>query len=223
MAAARGSLGPFTDLYFHNARTLCFSTLIFVPQQVNHGWNRVQCSAITNASSEPASGLGRRFPHSSGSSSYRVIYHPNQPDHVINLDEILTSLSRTGSAEEVDDVMDKWRGKPSYRLMVTLLDQETDWQRALALHDWMIEKGGYKPALYSYNIILRNVLRARKWTLGEGLVREMEENGVSPDKVTYSTLISAFGKAGRFDSGLVWLQRMEERGILPDLITYSTH
>ncbi|GLJ59209.1 hypothetical protein SUGI_1497390, partial [Cryptomeria japonica] len=115
-----------------------------------------------------------------------------------------------------------WKGKLSLRLMVLVLNRERDWQRALALHDWMIEKGNYRPSIFAYNIVLRNILRAGKWSLGEGLVDEMCERHVSPDKFTYSTLISNFTRVGKFDSALKWLQRMEQEGIAADLITYST-
>jgi pentatricopeptide repeat protein len=100
--------------------------------------------------------------------------------------------------------------------MMNLLKLERDWQRSLALHDWMVEEGGYAASSFGYNIVIRNMLKAHRWTLGEGLVSEMIEKGVAPDKFTYSSLISSFGKAGKFDSAVMWLQKMEERGVQPD-------
>lgn len=145
-----------------------------------------------------------------------------QTDHQIDLEAILESLKGTITEEEMYKVMAEWKGKLSMRLMMSLLNSERDWQRALALHDWMLEEGGYKPSIFGYNIVIRNVLKARQWTLGEGLVSEMIDKGVAPDKFTYACLISAFGKAGKFDSAILWLQRMEEKGVRPDLVTYST-
>jgi pentatricopeptide repeat protein len=147
---------------------------------------------------------------------------PTQMDHLINLDEILSALKQTTSAEGLHEVMANWKGRLSFRLMMSLLKEERDWQRSLALHDWMLEEGGYRASTFGYNIVIRNVLKNRRWTLGEGLVSEMIEKKVAPDKFTYSTLISSFGKAGKFDSALMWLHRMEEKGITPDLVTFST-
>lgn len=143
-------------------------------------------------------------------------------DHSIDLDAILESLKESSTEEEMKAIMAQWKGKLSQRLMMSLLKQERDWQRSLALLDWMLEDGGYKPSTFGYNIVIRNVLKARRWTLGEGLVSEMTEKGVVPDKYTYSSLISAFGKAGKFESAVMWLQRMEENGVRPDLVIYST-
>ena len=99
---------------------------------------------------------------------------------------------------------------------MNLLKLERDWQRSLALHDWMVEEAGYAASSFGYNIVIRNMLKARRWTLGEGLVSEMIEKGVAPDKFTYSSLISSFSKAGKFDSAVMGLQKMEERGVQPD-------
>lgn len=185
-------------------------------------------------SSKPSSSSPKTFTKSSTRSSAKKITLPrgnlflqgedavNQPDHLIDLEAILEALRETGTLEQMQNVMAEWKGRLSFRLMMSLLKQERDWQRALALHDWMLEEGGYKPSIFGYNIVIRNVLKARRWTLGEGLVSEMIEKGVSPDKYTYSSLISSFGKAGKFDSAIMWLQRMEEKGVPPDLVTYST-
>lgn len=143
-------------------------------------------------------------------------------DRSVDLELIIDSLKDCSSEEEMRTVMASWKGKLSQRLMMSLLKRERDWQRSLALHDWMLEEGGYSPSSFGYNIVIRNVLKARKWTLGEGLVSEMVEKGVVPDKYTYSSLISSFGKAGKFDSAVMWLQRMEEKGVKPDLVIYST-
>lgn len=143
-------------------------------------------------------------------------------DRSVDLEQIIDSLKDCSSEDEMRTVMASWKGKLSQRLMMSLLKRERDWQRALALHDWMLEEGGYSPSPFGYNIVIRNVLKARQWTLGEGLVSEMTEKGVVPDKYTYSSLISSFGKAGKFDSAVMWLQRMEEKGVKPDLVIYST-
>jgi len=103
-----------------------------------------------------------------------------QLDHHINIDELLISLKGVSSEEELYQLMTVWKGRLSLRLMVLVLNREKDWQRALALHDWMIEKGGYRPSVFTYNIVLRNILRARRWNLGEGLVNEMKERYVLP-------------------------------------------
>lgn len=183
---------------------------------------------FTNASSSSSSSSSssrvvrkERFPRGTLFTAIQAQL-PTQMDHLINLDEILSALKQTTSAEGLHEVMANWKGKLSFRLMMSLLKEERDWQRSLALHDWMLEEGGYRASTFGYNIVIRNVLKNRRWTLGEGLVSEMIEKKVAPDKFTYSTLISSFGKAGKFDSALMWLHRMEEKGITPDLVTFST-
>jgi pentatricopeptide repeat protein len=183
-------------------------------------------NASTSSSSSPSSSSSRvvrkeRYPRGTLFTAIQAQL-PTQMDHLINLDEILSALKQTTSAEGLHEVMANWKGKLSFRLMMSLLKEERDWQRSLALHDWMLEEGGYRASTFGYNIVIRNVLKNRRWTLGEGLVSEMIEKKVAPDKFTYSTLISSFGKAGKFDSALMWLHRMEEKGITPDLVTFST-
>eukprot|EP00252_Welwitschia_mirabilis_P007782 TRINITY_DN1947_c0_g1_i1.p1 TRINITY_DN1947_c0_g1~~TRINITY_DN1947_c0_g1_i1.p1 ORF type:complete len:655 (-),score=124.90 TRINITY_DN1947_c0_g1_i1:512-2476(-) len=150
------------------------------------------------------------------------ISHRSHIDDLINVDYLLSSLRGILDEEELCQFMSKWKGKLPHKLMVLMLNQEKDWQRALALHDWMIEKGGYDPSIYAYNVVLKRVLKARKWDLAEGLVKEMQNKNVSPDNVTYSTFISYYTKAGKIESALKWLQRMEEVKIHVDIITYST-
>ncbi len=183
-------------------------------------------ASTTSSSSSSSSSSSRvvrkeRFPRGTLFAAIQAQL-PTQMDHLINLDEILRALKQTTSAEGLHEVMANWKGKLSFRLMMSLLKEERDWQRSLALHDWMLEEGGYRASTFGYNIVIRNVLKNRRWTLGEGLVSEMIEKKVAPDKFTYSTLISSFGKAGKFDSALMWLHRMEEKGITPDLVTFST-
>lgn len=184
--------------------TLCRGSLLTKAVSSNL---RLEGRSASREGSTIFSSQSRRIPH---------------PDHLVNIEDILSALKGTCNVQELNEVMHEWRGRVSFRLMMSLLSKECDWQRSLALHDWMMEKADIRPSIFAYNIVLRNVLKAQQWVLGEGLVGEMAEKGVSPDKYTFATLISAFGKAGKFDSAMFWFQRMEEKGISPDLVVFST-
>lgn len=68
------------------------------------------------------------------------------------------------------------------RFMVSLLSLETDWKRSLALLDWINEQALYTPSVYAYNVVIRNVLRAKQWEVAHGLFEEMRHKALAPDR-----------------------------------------
>ncbi|KAM0953215.1 putative tetratricopeptide-like helical domain superfamily [Dioscorea sansibarensis] len=168
--------------------------------------------------------------------SKQVWRNPNLPRHQhhryidrsVNMNELLSLLSRTTTAEELHAVMSPYAGAGrtpllSLRFMVSLLSREPDWRRSVALLDWMLGPAGYPPSVFAYNVALRNALRAREWSFASGLVLEMRSHhSLSPDRVTYSTLISYLARAGLLDAALLWLRRMDSDRVPPDLVLHTT-
>ncbi|XP_068643366.1 pentatricopeptide repeat-containing protein At5g39980, chloroplastic [Aristolochia californica] len=149
--------------------------------------------------------------------------HQQYLDHCVDMEQLLSSLCETADADQLRSVMSPYKNRQlSLRFMVSILSREPDWQRSLALLDWMMDEARYSPSIFAYNVVLRNVLRAGQWQLAAGLVDEMRATRcLTPDRFTYSTLISYFSKAGFFDSALSWLQQMEQDRISGDLVLYS--
>ncbi|KAI3474826.1 hypothetical protein Pfo_030137 [Paulownia fortunei] len=166
-------------------------------------------------------------------------------DHSVDMDELLYSIGQASDEHELYALMSPYKSRSlSIRFMVSLLSREPDWQRSLALLDWINEEALYTPSVFAYNVVLRNVLRAKQWQIAYGLFDEMRERALSPDRYTYSTLITHFGKEGLFDDALSWLQKMEQdrlsrklgdyskaisifsrlkrSGITPDLVAYNS-
>ncbi|KAF7129101.1 hypothetical protein RHSIM_Rhsim10G0030900 [Rhododendron simsii] len=136
--------------------------------------------------------------------------------------ELLQSIQQTTDEHQLFDLMSPYKNRAlSIKFMVSLLSREPDWQRSLALLDWINEQAKYSPSVFTYNVVIRNVLRAKQWQLAHGLFDEMRQRAVSPDKYTYSTLITQFGKQGLFDDALSWLSKMEQDRVKGDLILYS--
>ncbi|GKD18858.1 pentatricopeptide repeat-containing protein, partial [Tanacetum coccineum] len=137
------------------------------------------------------------------------------------MDELISNIKRTTDEHQLFALMSQYKTRSlSMRFMVNLLCRETNWQRSLALLDWINEEALYTPSVYAYNVVLRNVLREKQWEIAYGLFNEMREKGLSPDRFTYSTLITMFGKEGRFDEALGWLQKMESDRVSGDLVLY---
>ncbi|CAN6484996.1 unnamed protein product [Victoria cruziana] len=194
-------------------------------------WSRRPSTPVASSSSS-TSGRRKRdiwVPkprHRHVSSSASVPLNSLRTDHLVNMNEVLNAIEQVSTEDELFEFLASLKrgatnSRPSLRLMVSILSKQTDWQKTLAIHDWMMEKGDYPPSIFAYNVVLRNVLRAKQWDLAHGLVTEMRGNSVSPDKFTYSTLITSFGKHGFFDESLAFLQQMEQDRIVGDLIIYS--
>ncbi|XP_050879424.1 LOW QUALITY PROTEIN: pentatricopeptide repeat-containing protein At5g39980, chloroplastic [Lathyrus oleraceus] len=149
-------------------------------------------------------------------------YEPSYLDRSVDMKELLTSIGQTHNVEQLYALMSPFNNRQlSIRFMVSILSREPDWQRSIAILDWMNEKARYSPSLSAYNVVLRNVLRAKQWHFAHGLFDEMRQKGLSPDRYTYSTLITCFSKQGLFDSSFFWLQQMERDKISGDLVLYS--
>ncbi|PPS17115.1 hypothetical protein GOBAR_AA03447 [Gossypium barbadense] len=173
------------------------------------------------SSSSPAKDVWRR----PGTTRFHRPKAPQNPtflDHSVDMDELLASISKTQNENDLFILLSPYKTRQlSIRFMVSLLSREKDWQRSLALLDWINEEARYSPSLFAYNVVIRNVVKAKEWAVAHGLFEEMREKGLTPDRFTYSTLITYFGKEGMFDLALSWLQKMENDGVSGDLVLFS--
>lgn len=104
-------------------------------------------------------------------------------DHSVNMNHLLHAIGQTENEQELYCLMSRYKGRQlSIRFMVTLLSKEPEWKRSLALLDWINEEALYTPSVFAYNVVLRNVLRAKQWELARGLFDEMRERAISPDR-----------------------------------------
>ncbi|XP_077245168.1 tetratricopeptide repeat (TPR)-like superfamily protein [Tasmannia lanceolata] len=184
--------------------------------------NSINKCIITSAASSSSSSLQRQNQNHLRRQNHHHQHH-HYWDHSVNMEELVSSLRQSSTPEQLHILMSPYKGRQlSIRFMVSLISRETDWQRSLALLDWMLDEASYAPSVFAYNVVLRNVLRAKQWELASGLVHEMRSRSISPDRFTYSTLITHFGKAGLFDSALSWLQHMEDHDrVSGDLVLYT--
>ncbi|KAL2898510.1 hypothetical protein RDABS01_040292 [Bienertia sinuspersici] len=211
----------------HTQRILPFKNIV-------HG-HRTQC-IVTRTSASSTKDIWTRLPSQTASSSLSTStsqqsprrYRRHQPqrntflDHSIDMDDLLKSIAQTGDEAELFALLSPYKGRQlSVRFMVSLLSRESDWQRSIALLDWINDVALYTPSVYVYNVVIRNVLRAKQWVVAQGLFEEMRQRALAPDRYTYSMLITQFGKEGLFDSALSWLQKMEQDRVSGDLVLYS--
>ncbi|OMO79147.1 hypothetical protein CCACVL1_13886, partial [Corchorus capsularis] len=196
-----------------------YIALPFKPKARNHFGLRAQ--ALSSSPPSPTKDIWKR---QKTAPFYRQNPSQNRTflDQSVDMEELLASISKTQDEKELFIVLSPYKTRQlSIRFMVSLLSRETDWKRSLALLDWINEEARYSPSLFAYNVVIRNVLKAKQWAIAHGLFEEMRERGLAPDRFTYSTLITYFGKEGMFDSALSWLQKMENDGV-SDTVSYST-
>ncbi|CAH2079849.1 unnamed protein product, partial [Thlaspi arvense] len=166
-------------------------------------------SSSSSQSTQTKKSVRRKQPENSTSlRKHRRYERSAHLDHKVDMYELLASNHQTQNEKELFSIY-KDR-QLSIRFMVSLLSRENDWQRSLALLDWVHEEAKYTPSVFAYNVVLRNVLRAKQFDIAHGLFDEMRRRALAPDRFTYSTLITSFGKEGMFDSALSWLQKMEQ-------------
>ena len=78
------------------------------------------------------------------------------------MEDLLKSIAQTASEEELFALLSPYKGRQlSVRFMVSLLSRESNWQRSIALLDWINEIALYTPSVFVYNVVIRNVLRAK--------------------------------------------------------------
>ncbi|KAL0343923.1 UNVERIFIED_CONTAM: Pentatricopeptide repeat-containing protein, chloroplastic [Sesamum angustifolium] len=178
------------------------------------------------AFSSPTKDVWRRKTHVPLTSTNTAPHQPHRRnrssaflDHSVDMEELLSSIGQTSDEHELYALMSPYKSRClSVRFMVALLSREPDWQRSLALLDWMNEEALYSPSVFAYNVVLRNVLRAKQWEVAYGLFDEMRERALSPD----SNLIELSRKLCDFSKAISIFSRLKRSGIAPDLVAYNS-
>ncbi|KAM6545584.1 hypothetical protein CsatB_026320 [Cannabis sativa] len=121
--------------------------------------------------------------------------------------------------KDLDKALQPWEGNLNNKERSIILKEQVSWERALEIFDWFKNKGCYELNVIHYNIMLRKLGKARKWSYIEGLWDEMKAKGIAPINSTYGTLIDVYSKGGLKEKALLWLARMNKQGMVPDEVT----
>ncbi|KAJ6763458.1 hypothetical protein OIU79_024079 [Salix purpurea] len=106
---------------------------------------------------------------------------PVHLDHSVDMTELLLSISQTQNEQQLYSLLSPYKDRQlSIRFMVSIISRESDWQRSLALLDWINDIARYSPSVFAYNVVLRNVLRAKQWDHAHGLFDEMRNRALAP-------------------------------------------
>ncbi|XP_059312745.1 pentatricopeptide repeat-containing protein At1g73710 [Lycium ferocissimum] len=136
---------------------------------------------------------------------------------------ILPSILRALRTEsDVEKTLDLYFGKLSPKEQTVILKEQSNWEKALRVFEWMKSQKDYVPNVIHYNVILRALGRAKKWDELRLCWIEMAKNSVFPTNNTYGMLVDVYGKAGLVKEALLWIKHMKLRGIFPDEVTMNT-
>ncbi|XP_062108225.1 pentatricopeptide repeat-containing protein At3g23020 [Humulus lupulus] len=128
-------------------------------------------------------------------------------------------LQALDEVKDLDKALQPWEGNLNNKERSIILKEQVSWERALEIFDWFKRKGCYELNVIHYNIMLRKLGKARKWSYIEGLWDEMKVKGIEPINSTYGTLIDVYSKGGLKEEALLWLARMNKHGMVPDEVT----
>ncbi|KAL5782744.1 hypothetical protein ACOSP7_007773 [Xanthoceras sorbifolium] len=132
---------------------------------------------------------------------------------------IPSMLQALDTVKDLDEALEPWAEKLSNKERSIILKEQSSWERALEIFDWFKRKGYYELNVIHYNIVLRILGKARKWSYVESLWDEMGVRGIAPINSTYGTLIDVYSKGGRKEEAVCWLEKMKEREMEPDEVT----
>lgn len=123
------------------------------------------------------------------------------------------------TVKDLDEALSPWEESLSNKERSIILKEQSCWERALEIFEWLKKKGCYELNVIHYNIMLRILGKARKWHHVESLWDEMMSRGITPVNSTYGTLIDVYSKGGLTEEALHWLDRMNKQGMEPDEVT----
>ncbi|XAR53566.1 hypothetical protein NMG60_11022176 [Bertholletia excelsa] len=119
----------------------------------------------------------------------------------------------------LDEALRPWEESLSNKERTIILKEQLNWERALEIFEWFKRKGCYELNVIHYNIMLRILGKARRWSLVENLWDEMGRRSIAPINSTYGTLIDVYSKGGLKEEALRWLEIMTKQGMEPDEVT----
>ncbi|XP_047327734.1 pentatricopeptide repeat-containing protein At3g23020 [Impatiens glandulifera] len=128
-------------------------------------------------------------------------------------------LEALETIKDLDSALKPWEECLNNKERTIILKEQTSWERAWEIFNWFKMKGCYELNVIHYNIMLRVLGKARKWTLVENLWLEMAERKILPINSTYGTLIDVYSKGGMRVEALKWLDLMNKSGMEPDEVT----
>lgn len=119
---------------------------------------------------------------------------------------------------DLDEALRPWEERLSNKERSIILKEQTRWERALDIFEWF-KRNRQELNVIHYNIMLRMLGKAHKWSHVESLWNEMNSRGIAATNSTYGTLIDVYSKGGLKEDALVWLKRMLRQGMEPDEVT----
>ncbi|XP_044484106.1 pentatricopeptide repeat-containing protein At3g23020-like [Mangifera indica] len=131
-------------------------------------------------------------------------------------------LQALETVNDIDEALKPWEEKISKKERSIILKEQSSWERALEIFEWFKRKGCYEMNVIHYNIMLRILGKAHKWSYIQSLLDEMGSKGIELINSTYGTLIDVYSKGGLKKEAVCWLERMNERGVGPDEVTMGT-
>ncbi|KAH0993951.1 hypothetical protein GBA52_005434 [Prunus armeniaca] len=128
-------------------------------------------------------------------------------------------LKALDEVEDLDKALKPWEDRLTNKERSIILKEQVSWKRAWEIFEWFKRKDFYELNVIHYNILLRILGKARKWSLVENLWDEMKVKGIAPINSTYGTLIDVYSKGGLKEEALLWLEKMNKQGMKPDEVT----
>ncbi|KAK2647145.1 hypothetical protein Ddye_022340 [Dipteronia dyeriana] len=132
---------------------------------------------------------------------------------------IPSMLQALDEVKDLDEAFEPWAETLSNKERSIILKEQSSWERALEIFEWFKRKECYELNVIHYNIMLRILGKARKWSYVESLWDEMGVKGIAPINSTYGTLIDVYSKGGRKEEAVCWLERMKGLEMEPDEVT----
>ncbi|XP_010246343.1 PREDICTED: pentatricopeptide repeat-containing protein At3g23020 [Nelumbo nucifera] len=128
-------------------------------------------------------------------------------------------LQALEAVDNLDEALKPWEDSLNNKERSIILKEQSSWERALEIFEWLKRKGCYELNVIHYNIMLRILGKAQRWNHLESLWGEMEDKRIMPTNSTYGTLIDVYAKGGLREEALLWLERMKQQGMEPDEVT----
>ncbi|KAL1294892.1 hypothetical protein HN51_055734 [Arachis hypogaea] len=130
-------------------------------------------------------------------------------------------LDALDTFRDVGEALSPWEERINNKERSIILKEQRRWDRALEIFKWFKENG-HELNVIHYNIMIRTLGKALKWSRVEILWNEMNARGITATNSTYGTLIDVYSKGGLKEDALFWLERMLGQGMEPDEVTMVT-
>ncbi|CAG8621447.1 5914_t:CDS:2, partial [Paraglomus brasilianum] len=148
------------------------------------------------------------------------------------LDELNAELKRLVNYSKPVDVNAHCRNfiienvrpnEETYNLLLSMNEQYGWIIESLELFEDM-RRGGLKPNLETYHILLRTAAKSRPKhpKLREKVLEDLKNDGFEPTAITYECYVSALVAHGELEHAADVLEMMENKEITPTMLTYAT-